>query len=148
MDSELTESSSAIRRIVSAINSAVPIWRIFLHAAAFALSGMVSVTTSSSITEFSMRSIAGPDNTGCVQYATSLAAPCSFNAFAASDNGCPPTRNRDRSLLCGLEPGNTLGPTVRRPDVDAVEGDSVRETTTAGADREGASADTGAIAGS
>lgn len=64
---ELTELPSVILLIVSAINSAVPICLIFLHASASGFNGIVSVTTSSSITEFSIRSMAGPDSTGCVQ---------------------------------------------------------------------------------
>src|SRR5260221_170425 len=79
---ELTELSSQILRMVSARSSATPIWRIFAHASASGFNGMVSVTTSSSITEASMRLTAGPDNTGCVQYATTRTAPCSFNARA------------------------------------------------------------------
>ena len=39
-------------------------------------SGMVSVTTSSSSCDLVMFSIAAPDSTGCVQYATTLIAPC------------------------------------------------------------------------
>src|SRR5258707_5887280 len=81
---ELTELSSQILRMVSARSSATLIWRIFAHASASGFNGMVSVTTSSSITEASMRLTAGPDNTGCVQYATTRTAPCSFNARAAS----------------------------------------------------------------
>ena len=42
-------------------------WRIFLLALAASLSGMVLVTTTSSSCDFSMRSIAGPENTACVQ---------------------------------------------------------------------------------
>src|SRR5258708_25333575 len=81
---ELTELSSQILRIVSAISSATLMTRIFDDASASGFNGMVSVTTSSSITEASMRLTAWPDNTGCVQYATTRSAPCSFNASAAA----------------------------------------------------------------
>ena len=64
---ELTELSSQILRIVSASSSATLIWRIFAQASASGLSGMVSVTTSSSIADASMRLTAGPESTGCVQ---------------------------------------------------------------------------------
>ena len=40
----------------------------------------------SPITEASIRLTAGPLNTGCVQYATTRTAPCSFNARAASQS--------------------------------------------------------------
>src|SRR5688500_3452095 len=80
----LTELSSQILRIVSAMSVATLTTRILGHASASGRSGMVSVTTSSSITEPVMRSIALPDNTGWVQYATTRTAPCSFSARAAS----------------------------------------------------------------
>src|SRR6185312_4537508 len=83
---ELTDSPYAIRRTVSASNCATDNWRIFLHAAPSALSGMVSVTTNSSICDFSMLPIAGPDNTAWVQYATTSLAPRSFSAFDAAHN--------------------------------------------------------------
>src|SRR6185369_16133075 len=85
-NNELTLLSSQILRIVSAISPATLTMRIFSHASASGLSGMVSVTTSSSITDAAMRLTAGPDSTACVQYATTRTAPCSFNAFAASQS--------------------------------------------------------------
>ena len=45
---------------------------------------MVSVTTSSSSCDLVKLSIAAPDSTGCVQYATTLVAPCAFSAAAAA----------------------------------------------------------------
>ena len=48
--------------------------------------GMVSVTTSSSIFEFMILSTAGPDRTGCTQYATTRLAPFSFKAPAAEQS--------------------------------------------------------------
>ena len=42
------------------------------------------VTTNSLIFEFWIRSIAGPDNTGCVQQAYTSEAPFSTRAFAAN----------------------------------------------------------------
>lgn len=44
---------------------------------------MEFVTTNSLILEFSIRSIAGPERTGCVQHAYTSAAPFSTNALAA-----------------------------------------------------------------
>src|SRR5205823_6852996 len=85
-NSELTLLSSQILRIVSAISAATLTTRIFEHASASGLRGIVSVTTSSSSTEASMRLTAGPLSTGCVQYATTRTAPCSFNARAASQS--------------------------------------------------------------
>src|SRR5580692_5393086 len=64
--SELTDSSSLMRRIVSASNPATLNWRIRRQALPLSESGIVSVTTSSSNTDFEIRSIAAPDNTGCV----------------------------------------------------------------------------------
>src|SRR5579862_9038729 len=66
-NSELTLSPSQILRIVSANSSATLTTRTFFDASASGPSGMVSVTTSSSITEASILPTAGPDNTGCVQ---------------------------------------------------------------------------------
>ena len=60
MYSELTDSSSLMRRMVSANNPATLNCRIRVHAVPASDSGMVSVTTKSSSTEFEMRSIAGP----------------------------------------------------------------------------------------
>src|SRR5207244_12321842 len=78
-NNELTELSSQILRTVSAMRPATLTTRILSHASASGLRGMVSVTTTSSIAEAVMRATAGPDNTGCVQYATTRTAPCSFN---------------------------------------------------------------------
>src|ERR1700722_20833740 len=83
---ELTDSPNAIRRIVSPSNSATLSWRILLHPLADSDKGIVSVTTSSSSCDPSRFLIAGPDNTGCVQYATTLRAPLRFNAAAAAHN--------------------------------------------------------------
>ena len=47
------------------------------------VSGIELVTTSSSISEAVILSIAGPDKTGWVIYALTLLAPASFKAFAA-----------------------------------------------------------------
>jgi hypothetical protein len=66
MYSELTDSSSLMRRMVSASNPATLNCRIREHAIPASDSGMVSVTTNESNTEFDMRSIAAPDNTACV----------------------------------------------------------------------------------
>jgi hypothetical protein len=63
----MTESPLTIRLNVSASSGAQVSWRILPHAWAAALSGIVSVTTSSSSGEFEIRSIAGPDRTGWVQ---------------------------------------------------------------------------------
>src|SRR5690606_15209649 len=82
--SELTDSPKAMRRMVSASSSATLSWRIRPQALAASDSGMVSVTTSSSRADFAMLSIAGPESTGWVQYATTLVAPCAFSAAAAA----------------------------------------------------------------
>ena len=52
MNSELTDSSLLMRRMVSASSSATDSWRMRLQARASSRSGMVSVTTSSSSAEF------------------------------------------------------------------------------------------------
>src|SRR5438309_2023314 len=83
MNSELTESSLLILRIVSASSPATDSTRIFLDAWAALESGIESVTTSSSISDSAIRSTAPPESTGCVQYATTRAAPSSFSACAA-----------------------------------------------------------------
>ena len=44
-------------------------WRTLVHCRPASLSGMVLVMTTSSSAEALMRSIAGPENTACVQYA-------------------------------------------------------------------------------
>ena len=53
------------------------------HARASSDSGIVSVTTISSMSDEAIRATAPPERTGCVQYATTLRAPCSFSAVAA-----------------------------------------------------------------
>ena len=83
MNRELTESSLLMRRMVSASNPATDSTRIFLHAWASFDSGIVSVTTNSSIEDWSIRATAPPDSTGCVQYATTRFAPSAFSACAA-----------------------------------------------------------------
>src|SRR3990172_7952490 len=72
MNSSLTESSSAMRRMDSASSSATLSWRMRRQALASGLSGIVSVTTSSSSWDLLIRSTALPDNTGCVQYASTF----------------------------------------------------------------------------
>src|SRR3546814_18996000 len=47
-------------------------------------SGIGAVTTSSSSSERVTLSIAAPDSTGCVQYATTLVAPSALSAAAAA----------------------------------------------------------------
>src|SRR5690606_2278167 len=81
---ELTDSPYAMRRIVSASSSATESWPILPQAFADADNGIVSVTTSSSSAEPSMLLMAGPESTGCVQYATTLRAPFFFSAAAAA----------------------------------------------------------------
>src|SRR5258708_30990426 len=79
-NNDLTELSSQILRIVSAISSATLTTRIFLLASASGLSGIVSVTTSSSITELSILPTAGPQSTVYVPYATTRPTPRTFSA--------------------------------------------------------------------
>jgi hypothetical protein len=67
MNSELTEASLLILSIVSPNRLATLNWWIRTQAWASSLSGIVSVTTNLSRDEFSMRSTALPDSTGCVQ---------------------------------------------------------------------------------
>jgi hypothetical protein len=55
MNSELTDSSLLMRNMVSAISSAIEIWRMRSQARASSRSGMVSVTTSSSRSDSPMR---------------------------------------------------------------------------------------------
>src|SRR6185312_270403 len=62
--SELTDSSSRIRRIVSASSSATDNCRIWRQLLACADRGIVSVTMSSSSADFEILSTAAPDNTG------------------------------------------------------------------------------------
>src|SRR5690606_42074580 len=82
-NSELTDSALEMRRMVSPSSAAHESWRILPQAWPCSDSGMVSVTTSSSSEEVSMRSMAPPDSTGCVQYAYTAPAPRSFRAWAA-----------------------------------------------------------------
>ena len=76
-----------MRRTVSASNSATLSWRMRPQARAAGVSGMVSVTTSSSSAEAEILSIAAPDSTGWVQYATTFKAPCCLSAAAAAQSG-------------------------------------------------------------
>src|SRR5256714_140179 len=62
--SELTDSSSRMRRMVSASSSATDSWRMRLARLASAPSGIVSVTTSSSSADCEILSTAPPDSTG------------------------------------------------------------------------------------
>src|ERR1700758_1066287 len=66
---DVTDSPSEMRRMVSANRKATDSWRIFLQALPASDRGSVLVITTSSSAEFLMRSTAGPENTGCVQYA-------------------------------------------------------------------------------
>src|SRR5262249_19125994 len=65
--SELTDSSFEMRVIVSARSCAHESTRMRLHAFASSESGIVSVTTISSISESAIRPTAPPERTGCVQ---------------------------------------------------------------------------------
>src|SRR5277367_157526 len=80
---ELTDSSSRIRRIVSASNAATDNWRMRPQALACGDNGTVSVTTNSSSTDFEIESTALPDRMACVMYATTFCAPSFFSACAA-----------------------------------------------------------------
>src|ERR1700743_3401773 len=80
---ELTDSSSRMRRIVSASSAATDNWRMRPQAFACADNGTVSVTTNSSNTIFEIDSTALPDRMACVIYATTFVAPSFFNACAA-----------------------------------------------------------------
>src|SRR5205085_26801 len=66
-NSDVTDSPSEMRRIVSAKRNATESWRTLLHALPLSPRGMVSVTTTSSSLELLIRSIAGPEKTACVQ---------------------------------------------------------------------------------
>ena len=57
--------------------------RILLHFLPSWDNGMELVTTNSSIDELDILSIAGPDSTGCVIYALTLAAPSFLRASTA-----------------------------------------------------------------
>src|SRR5262249_35751951 len=81
--SELTDSSSRMRRIVSASSAATDNWRMRPQFFASPDGGIVSVTISSSSADFVILSTAAPDNTGWVMYATTFVAPSSFSAWAA-----------------------------------------------------------------
>src|SRR3977135_2042402 len=63
---ELTDSSSRMRRIVSASSAATDNCRMRPQLLAWADSGIVSVTTSSSSADLVILSTALPDNTACV----------------------------------------------------------------------------------
>src|SRR5574343_1588311 len=80
---EVTDAPSEMRRMVSAHRQATDSWRIFEQALAASVSGMVLVMTTSSSCEPAMRSMAGPDRIGCVQYAKTLLAPRAFSTSAA-----------------------------------------------------------------
>jgi hypothetical protein len=56
---------------------------IFVDEAHDSLCGIVLVTTSVSIGDFSIRSIAGPDNTPCTAQAMIRSAPLAWSACAA-----------------------------------------------------------------
>src|SRR5262245_59234094 len=66
-NSDVTDSPSELRRMASANRKATDSWRIFLQAFAASDKGMVLVMTTSSSCEALMRSMAGPENTACVQ---------------------------------------------------------------------------------
>src|SRR3972149_2415742 len=72
--SELTESLKWIRLMASPRRFATERTRIFLHAA-FSPRGIVLVTASCSISDFSSRSIAGPERTGWGARANTCFAP-------------------------------------------------------------------------
>ena len=69
--------------MVSASSCAQESCRIRVHACASGDSGIVSVTTISSMSDEAIRATAPPESTGCVQYAITFLAPFSFNAVAA-----------------------------------------------------------------
>src|SRR5574338_290992 len=83
MNSEDTDSSLLMRRMVSASSEDTDTWRMRAQARASSRSGMVSVTTSSSSSESSMRDTAAPDSTAWVQYESTRLAPFAFSASAA-----------------------------------------------------------------
>src|SRR5206468_6333424 len=74
-NSELIDSSSWVRRIASASRCATERTFTLPLFCASGRTGIVSVTTSSSIAELRRRSIAGPDSTPCVQQPMTLRAP-------------------------------------------------------------------------
>src|SRR6266403_869414 len=80
----LSESPLWIRRMASPKIRATESCVIFRQPSAFSRSGMVFVTTTSSIGDACSLSIAGPESTGCTAYATSLRAPDSERARAPS----------------------------------------------------------------
>ena len=67
--------------------------------------------------------MAGPDNTGCVQYATTFTAPCSFNARAASHRVFAVSMSTGTLSLVacalGRRPGfgTLIGPVITGPGV-------------------------------
>src|SRR5690242_15918832 len=65
-NSELTELSSLIRRIASAISGAMVIWRMFGASRTASVARIESVITMASIGEEEMRATAPPDSTPCV----------------------------------------------------------------------------------
>src|SRR5699024_810791 len=77
-----TERFSWIRTIASAINSDT-VTCLILSIRFSSVRKIESETTTSSKSESSKRWIAGPDNTGCVQQATTDNAPASLIADAA-----------------------------------------------------------------
>ena len=78
----LTDFSSNTRTIASAKSLAIENCLIFGDC--FVSGNSIEfVMTNSLIFELSIRSIAGPDNTGCVQQAYTSFAPLSIIAFAA-----------------------------------------------------------------
>lgn len=70
-----TDCSLWILVIVCANSSATEMTTIFLHFFFSSLSGMESVTRSLSIGLALIRSIAGPERTGCTQQENTRAAP-------------------------------------------------------------------------
>src|SRR5258706_8390201 len=69
---------------------------------------MESVTTSSSSCDSAMRSTAPPESTGCVQYATTRAAPSSFSACAALTRGFAVSTLSSTMTQLRPFPSNTL----------------------------------------
>src|SRR6185436_10476933 len=66
---ELMDASSWMRRMASPSSGATGRTWIFDTRRACSDRGIVSVTTSSSMADASIRAMAGPDNTGCVAHA-------------------------------------------------------------------------------
>src|SRR6185503_19380363 len=80
---ELIEASSWMRRMASPSSGATGRTWIFDTRRACSDRGIVSVTTSASMADASIRAIAGPDNTGCVAHARTAGAPARRTASAA-----------------------------------------------------------------